>query len=137
MTMPDDIQAYNRQLIEKFRADGGASMGDRPLLLLTTTGARTGQSRTCPMMYLQDGDRMLVIASNMGAPRHPDWFHNLLANPQVTVEVKGDTHPATATPLDGEDYGRTWAQVVADYPFFAEHREQAGRDIPVVALTRT
>jgi deazaflavin-dependent oxidoreductase (nitroreductase family) len=137
MTMPDDVQAYNRQLIETFRADGGASIGDRPLLLLTTTGARSGQPRTCPMMYAHDGDDLLVIASNNGGTRHPDWFHNLRADPHVTVEVPGDTYEATATPLAGPERERAWDRIVRDYPFFAEHQERAGdRQIPLVALRK-
>ena len=138
MTIPDDVLAYNRQLIETFRADGGASMGDRTLLLLTTTGARSGQRRTSPMMYVTDGDRLIVIASNMGAARHPDWLINLTADPHVTVEVPGDTYEATATTLTGAERERLWQRIVADHPFFAEHQQRAGdRLIPLVALTRT
>src|SRR4051794_15678834 len=135
MTMPSDMLAYNRTLIEQFRADGGASMGDRRLLLLTTTGRRTGRPRTSPMMYVPDGDRLLVIASNAGAPAHPWWFANLLAEPDVTVEVPGRTYAACATPLTGDDYDRQWARIKEQYPFFAEHEVKAGRQIPVVALT--
>lgn len=137
MTMPADIQAYNRQLIEKFRADGGASIGDRPLLLLTTTGARSGRPRTCPMMYVRDGARLVVIASNNGATRDPDWLHNLRGEPHVTVELANETYQATATPLAGTERDRVWADVVRDYPFFVEHQERAGdRQIPLVALER-
>jgi deazaflavin-dependent oxidoreductase (nitroreductase family) len=137
MTMPDDMLAHNRTLIEQFRADGGASMGNRPLLLLTTIGARSGAKRTSPMMYVRSDDRLLVIASNNGAEHHPDWFHNLSANPVVTVELAGDTHEATAVVLEGEDRDTNFARIVQDYPFFAEHQERAtGRAIPVVALER-
>jgi deazaflavin-dependent oxidoreductase (nitroreductase family) len=137
MTMPDDMQAYNRQLIEKFRADGGASMGDRPLLLLTTVGARSGEARTCPMMFVKDGDRLLVIASNNGATRHPGWWYNLVADPRVTVEVSGESYPATAAPLVGAERDQRWARIVQEYPFFAEHQQRAGeRQIPVVAVRR-
>src|SRR5438067_1506317 len=81
-----DQNDYNRQLIEEFRADR-SKFGGRPLLLLTTTGAKSGQRRTTPMMYVRDGDHLMVIASNVGAPTHPAWYHNLMAHPDVTVEV--------------------------------------------------
>jgi deazaflavin-dependent oxidoreductase (nitroreductase family) len=114
------------------------------LLLLTTTGARTGQRRTTPMMYIPDGeasegglpDRLLVIPSNIGAPRHPDWYHNLVVHPDVTVEVGDETFEARAVPAEGAEYERLWASVVAQYPFFAEHQEKTTRRIPVVVLTR-
>ncbi len=137
MTMPTDILAYNRQLIETFRAHGGASMGDRPLLLLTTTGARTGEQRTSPMMYVRQDDRLLVIASNNGARRDPDWYRNLTAGPAVTVELAGETFGATAIVLRGEERDRVFAAIVAAYPFFAEHQQRAeDRVIPVVELRR-
>jgi deazaflavin-dependent oxidoreductase (nitroreductase family) len=135
MTMPDDLLAHNRELIGQFRADGGASMGDRPLLLLTTVGRRSGQPRTSPMMYIKDEDRLLVIASNMGATADPDWYRNLNANPQVTVELPGQTYQARAISLTGADYEREWARIKQMFPFFADHEVRAGdRQIPVVAL---
>lgn len=137
MTMPDDVLAYNRKLIEEFRADGGKSMGDRPLLLLTTVGRRSGEQHTSPMMYVRDSDRLLIIASNNGAASDPLWYANLVANPSVTVEVPGESFPALARPLDGDDYDRQWAAIQAKYPFFTEHQVRAGdRKIPVVALTK-
>ena len=136
MTMPGDQLAYNRKLIDDFRSDGGASMGDRPLLLLTTVGRRTGKHRTSPMMYVQDQDRLLVIASNAGATTAPEWYLNLTADPYVTVEVPGHRYKARATPLTGDDYDRQWALIKAKFPFFAEHEERAGRRIPVIALTK-
>lgn len=135
MTMPDDVLAYNRTLIEQFRADGGASMGDRPLLLLTTTGRRTGERRTSPMMYVPDGERLLVIASNNGATRDPQWYLNLIADESVTVEVPGREFRARAVPLTGAEYDEQWARIQEKFPFFTEHQERAGdRHIPVVAL---
>ena len=136
MTMPDDQRGYNRKLIDEFRADGGKSMGDRPLLQLTTTGRRSGKPHTSPMMFVPDGDRYLVIASNNGATTDPDWYRNLLADPSVTVEVPGNEFRATATPLEGDDYDRAWAGIREKYPFFAEHQQRAHRTIPVVALVR-
>jgi len=135
MTIPDDMLAYNARLIEEFRADGGKSMGDRPLLLLTTVGRRSGDRRTSPMMYVADGDRYLVIASNSGAAKDPLWYLNLLADPSVTVELPGRQFRADATPLEDDDYERSWAEIKNRYPFFTEHEQRAGRKIPVVALT--
>jgi len=138
MTMPTDLLAHNKQLIIQFRADGGASMGNRPLLLLTTLGRRSGQKRTSPMMYVRsDDDRVLVIASNNGAPADPLWYRNLIADPHVTVELPGQEFAATAEPLTGADYDREWARIKEKFPFFADHElRSAGRQIPVVALNR-
>jgi len=135
----DDQNAYNRQLIDEFRASrsqGGEPMNGRPLLLLTTTGARTGQRRTTPMMVVREGDQLLVIASNAGAPRHPDWYRNVVAHPTVTVEVGRETFEATAVVLEGAERERAWTQIVARYPFFAEHQAKVTRQIPVIALER-
>src|SRR4051794_29974822 len=134
-SMPADMRAHNEQLIADFRAQGGVPDG-RPLLLLTTTGARSGQPRTTPMMFIADGDRRLVIASNAGAPHHPDWYHNLVAHPEVTVEVTGDTYRASASVPTGEERDRLFAEVVGQYPFFADHQAKVDRTIPVVVLTR-
>ncbi len=134
-----DQNDYNRQLIEDFRANrhkvGGPFEG-RPLLLLTTTGARSGASRTTPMMYIPDGDRMLVVASNAGAPAHPDWYYNLVAHPQATVEVGTETFDAVAVVAEGEERQRLWARIIELYPFFAEHQAKVSRQIPVIALSR-
>jgi deazaflavin-dependent oxidoreductase (nitroreductase family) len=107
------------------------------LVLLTTTGWRTGARRTTPMMFHREGDRIFVIASNSGAPTEPSWYTNLVANPPVTVEVGDETFDATAVPLEGEDRERTWTTIKTTYPFFAEHERKAGRTIPVVELRRS
>jgi deazaflavin-dependent oxidoreductase (nitroreductase family) len=132
------MEEYNRRLIEEFRAgrlEPGGPLEGRPMLLLTTTGAKTGRRHTTPLMYVLDGGRLLVIASNAGAPRHPDWYRNLSADPGVTVEFGAETYEATAAELEGEERERVWGEIVASYPFFAEHEEKAApRRIPVVAL---
>ena len=118
------MQEYNRKLIEEFRVardEPGGPMEGRPLLLLTTTGVRSGRRRTTPLMYVPDGERLLVIASNAGAPKHPDWYRNLAADPAVTVEVGRDTYGATAVILAGAERERLWGEIVGSYPFFAEH----------------
>jgi deazaflavin-dependent oxidoreductase (nitroreductase family) len=134
--LPEDIGAHNSRLIEEFRANG-RRLGDRPLLLLTTVGRRTGRRRTTPMMYDRDGERLLVFASNAGAPKHPDWYHNLVADPHVTVEVDGEEYPATAVVTAGEERDRLFASTIERYPFFADHQAAVDRTIPVVALVRT
>lgn len=133
--LPSDIREHNRVLIEQFRAAGGA-LGARPLLLLTTTGARTGLPRTTPMMYIPDGDRLLVLASNAGAPKHPDWYHNVVAHPEVRVEVAGEAYDASAVVLTGEERERLWARITEQYPFFNDHQGKITRTIPVIALVR-
>lgn len=133
-----DPQAMNRQVIEQFRAGGEIpGMHRERLLLLTTTGRRTGERRTTPMMFVRDGDRLLVIASADGAPRHPDWFQNLTADPHVTVEVgdeSGAPRRAVARTLEGAEREPVWQMLKATYPFFAEHERKTTRTIPVVAL---
>jgi deazaflavin-dependent oxidoreductase (nitroreductase family) len=135
MNLPEDMLAHNRQVIADFRANGGVEPG-RNLLLLTTTGARTGASRTSPMMFVPDGDRILVIASNAGAVHHPNWYHNLVAHPDVTVEVTGDTYRAHARTLEGEERERMWASITEKYAFFLDHQANIERTIPIVALER-
>jgi deazaflavin-dependent oxidoreductase (nitroreductase family) len=88
------------------------------------------------MMYVPDGDRLLVIASNAGAPRHPDWYRNLVADSGVTVEVGPEVYDATAVVTTGDERARLWADIVAQYPFFADHQAGVSREIPVVALVR-
>ncbi|MFL5664288.1 MAG: nitroreductase family deazaflavin-dependent oxidoreductase [Ktedonobacteraceae bacterium] len=134
-----DQNSYNRQLIEEFRAHRGKSGGPmegRPLLLLTTTGAKSGQLRTTPVMYIPDGDRLLVIASNAGAATHPDWYRNLVAHPEVAVEVGNETFKAIAIITEDSERQRLWTRVVELYPFFADHEAKTTRQIPVIVLRR-
>ncbi|HEX2315153.1 MAG TPA: nitroreductase/quinone reductase family protein [Thermomonospora sp.] len=130
---------FNQQVIEEFRANGGRVGGPFEggrLLLLTTTGARTGRPHTVPVGYLPDeGGRRLVIASAGGAPAHPAWFHNLRAHPRVTVEDGLFTYEADAEILEGEERDRLFARAAEADPGWAEYQDRAGRVIPVVALT--
>jgi deazaflavin-dependent oxidoreductase (nitroreductase family) len=133
-----DVREVNKRVIEQFRAGGEVEgMHRERLVLLTTTGRRTGEPRTTPMMFHRDGDRVLVIASGAGAPRHPEWYLNLVADPGVTIEVgdeSGAARPATAVPLVGDERTSIWAMLKATYPFFADHEAKVSRTIPVVAL---
>jgi deazaflavin-dependent oxidoreductase (nitroreductase family) len=134
-----DMTDQNRRVIEEFRANGGKVGGPlqgTPLLLLTTTGARSGRRHTTPMMYLPDGDRFVVFASVMGAPNHPAWYHNLVAHPEVTVEVGAEAFEATAVVTTGEERERLWIRAVERYPFLAGHQAKTARQIPVVVLER-
>lgn len=131
------MKEHNQQVVAQFRAGGPVEgMHRERLVLLTTTGAHSGREHTTPMMFVQDGDRVLVLASNAGAPRTPDWFRNLTAHPDVTVEIGDECYPAAATPLAGAEYDEKWAWIKEQYPFFADHEKAAGRQIPVVALVR-
>lgn len=132
-----DYREINRKVIAQFRAGGEIEGMHRDrLVLLTTTGARTGKPHTTPMMFERDGDRLIVIASNAGAPRDPDWYRNLVREPRVTVEVGDDRYPAVASVLGGSDYDEQWAALKRAWPFLADHEKSAGRVIPLVALTR-
>ena len=136
MTSASERNEMNRAVIEQFRSNGG-NVDGRPLLLLSTTGAKTGQKRVTPLMYLQDGGRWVVFASKGGAPTNPDWYHNLLANPAATVEVGTETFEADSTVLAGEERDRMYARLAQLYPMFAEYEQRAApRKIPVVALAR-
>ena len=140
MTMDTvDIQDTNRRVIEQFRAGGEVEgMHRERLVLLTTTGRITGEPRTVPMMYHRDGVRLLVVASNIGAPKHPDWYLNLIADSRVKVEVDGREFDAEALPLLGADYVRTWTELEKHYPFLADHQakaREAKRVIPIVELS--
>ena len=130
---------WNSKIIEEFHANGGKVGGPfegAPLLLLTTTGAKSGQRRTTPLVYMPDGDRMIIFASKAGAPTNPDWYHNLVAHPQVTVEVGTETFEAQAIVITGEERDRLYAQQAARNPGFAEYETKTTRLIPVIALER-
>jgi deazaflavin-dependent oxidoreductase (nitroreductase family) len=134
--MSDPVD-WNRQIIEEFRANAGRVGGPfagAPLLLLHTTGARTGQERINPMMYQDLGGPVAVFASKAGAPSHPDWFHNLLANPEVTAEIGTDTRRFRARTATGAARARIWDQQKQDYPGFADYEANTDREIPVVIL---
>jgi deazaflavin-dependent oxidoreductase (nitroreductase family) len=131
---------WNTKIIAEFRANEGRVGGNfegAPMTLLTTTGAKSGLQRTSPMMYLPDGDRVLVFASAAGADASPSWYHNLVANPTVTVEIGTETYEATATPLTGAERDAKYAEQAKLYPGFAEYEKKTSRVIPVVALTRS
>jgi deazaflavin-dependent oxidoreductase (nitroreductase family) len=127
----------NQQVIEEFRANGGKVGGDLEgarLLLITTTGARSGLPHTVPVGYLPDGDRVLIIGSAGGSPKHPAWFHNLRANPSLTVENGTMTYEARATVLEGTERDELWARAVEADPGWADYQAKTTRVLPVVAI---
>ena len=134
-----NVNDWNRQIIEEFHANGGKVGGpfaNSTILLLTTTGAKSGQRRVNPLGYLAEGDRMYIFASKAGAPTNPDWYHNLLAHPDVTVEVGTEKFEATATVVQGSERDRIYAKQAARASNFAEYQAKTDRVIPVVELKR-
>jgi deazaflavin-dependent oxidoreductase (nitroreductase family) len=107
-----------------------------PFMLLTTTGRSSGQPRTVPLLCVQDGDRFLAIASFGGDDRHPQWFKNLQANPEATIELRGETIPVRATVATPEEKKALWPKVLTAYKGYANYQRKTERDIPVVILTR-
>jgi deazaflavin-dependent oxidoreductase (nitroreductase family) len=138
--MSNETNNFNQQLIKEFRANKGKVGGgfaNTPLLLLSTVGAKSGRSRTNPLAYVKDGDHYVIIASKGGAPRHPDWYHNILAHPDVTVEVDGEKFRAKAHAIkEGSERDRLYAKMVARNPGFADYEKATTRKIPAVSLTR-
>jgi deazaflavin-dependent oxidoreductase (nitroreductase family) len=131
---------YNRHLIEEFRANGGKVGGqfaNGSFLLLTTTGAKSGLSRTTPLSYLSDGDRWVIVASNAGAVAHPDWYYNLVAHPDAIIEIGKETYDVVAEVARGTERERLWNTGAELYPFILDHQVKAGaRQIPLVVLSK-
>jgi len=130
---------YNQSIIDEFRANKGIVGGPfegAPVLLLTHKGAKTGTVRTNPLVYMDDGERYLIFASKGGASTNPDWYHNLLANPGVTIEVGTEKFDVQATELVGEERDRLYAKNAEERPQFGQYQQNTSRKIPVIALTR-
>ncbi len=144
--MPDEdpraaYAAFTRSLISEFRTNGGhlktGPFAGRNVLLLTTTGAKTGQERLAPVVYTRDGDHIVIVASKGGAPTHPSWYHNLVANPVVTVELGDEKFKARASAVaDDAERDRLYAQHAATHPGFVDYERNTTRRIPVVLLDR-
>jgi deazaflavin-dependent oxidoreductase (nitroreductase family) len=129
------VTGLHTQLYRRTGGRVGAKIGKAPMLLLTTTGRRSGQSRTTPLMCIPDGDRYLVIASYGGDDRDPQWFRNLVANPEVTIQLGAETIPVRATVASREEKATLWPKAVAAYQGYAAYQRRTERDIPVVILT--
>jgi len=136
---PRAMDELNQSVIREFRANRGkvgGPMADMPILLLTMTGAKTGRTLERPLCYSRDGDRIVIIASYGGAPRNPPWYHNLVANPVVTVEVETEKFKARATQVYGAERERLFAAQAKVMPFFNDYQNKTKRQIPVLTLTR-
>lgn len=132
------VNDWNQRVIAEFRANGGKVGGNfegKSLLLLHTTGAKSGLERVNPVACVTDGNRLVVIASKAGAPTHPDWYHNVVANPHVTVEFGTETFQAQATVAEEPERSRLYEKMVEVMPGFDEYRRKTSRIIPVVVLT--
>ena len=130
-----EFSDWNNKVIEEFRANKGKVAGryeGAPLLLLTTVGKKSGQPRVTPLVYVSDGTQLIIVASNMSASKHPDWYLNLVAHPQVTLEVGAGTFEAIATTLQGAERER----LLEKWPEVNEHQTKTKREIPIVALQR-
>jgi deazaflavin-dependent oxidoreductase (nitroreductase family) len=130
---------FNTGIIDEFRANGGkvgGPFGGMPMVLITTTGAKSGQRRTTPLVCSRDGDRVVVAASMGGAPHNPAWYHNIVAHPRVTVEVDGETFEADAVVTEGAERQRLFDAQAAAMPQFKEYQEKTTRVIPMIAFTR-
>jgi deazaflavin-dependent oxidoreductase (nitroreductase family) len=139
MSIPSDMRAFNQNLIAEFRANGGklgGRLANSSIVLLTTTGAKSGQPRTVPLGYGRDGERLIVVAANAGAPAHPDWYHNLLAHPDVTVELPGERFEAQAVVLEGADRDHIIAHQAEIVPWLPAQQQKTDREIPIVAFER-
>lgn len=135
--MPD-MREINTQVIKDFRENGGelsGPMAGAPILLLTTTGRRSGGEHTSPVGFIDDGGRLVVAAANGGGDAHPDWFHNLSANSEVTVEVVGRTIPSTATIVTGTERTDLLDQLSQALPGMSDHLAATSREVPVIAIT--
>jgi deazaflavin-dependent oxidoreductase (nitroreductase family) len=135
------VSDWNQKIIEEFRANAGRVGGPfegAPMILVHHIGARTGTERVAPLVYFPEDDgTMVIVASKGGAPTNPDWYHNLLANPKVDVEVGTETFPVRATELTPEERAPVWERIVAERPGFGEYQVKAGgRTIPVFRLER-
>ncbi|MFI5284014.1 MAG: nitroreductase family deazaflavin-dependent oxidoreductase [Candidatus Dormibacterales bacterium] len=138
--MSNSFGNFNRSLIEDLRANGGKPTGGpfkgREVLILTTTGARSGVPRENPLVYTRDGSHIVIVASKGGAPTHPSWYHNLVAHPEVKVELDGETFEARAHVATDAEYERLYKQHADINPTFHDYRARTTRKIPVILLER-
>jgi deazaflavin-dependent oxidoreductase (nitroreductase family) len=133
----NETKTFNEKLIDEFRANAGKVGGPfdgAPMVLLHTTGAKTGKERVIPVVYQPLGDSIVVFASKGGAPTHPDWYHNLVANPRAKVEVGTDTYDVDARVAEGDERERIWSRQKQVMPGFADYEQKTSRQIPVVIL---
>ncbi|MEA2649208.1 MAG: hypothetical protein QOG61_1643 [Candidatus Binataceae bacterium] len=136
--MPD-MKQFNEGVIKDFRDNGGkvgGQMENIPLLLVTMKGAKSGRTITLPLAYSKDGNRFVVIASYAGAPHNPSWYHNLVAHPDVTIELGGEKFPAKASVAQSAERDRLFKQQADQLPIFNEYQQKTTRRIPVIVIDR-
>ncbi len=135
-----DAADWNQQIIDEFRENDGKVGGPfegSPMVLLHHLGAKTGTERVTPLMAQVEGDRTFIFASKAGAPDNPDWYHNLRAHPEISMEVdSGDPVPVTAVELEGQERDRVWGRQKTEWPQFADYEAKTDRTIPVIELVR-
>ena len=136
----EEMNDWNAKVIAEFRENDGRVGGPfegAPMVLVHHTGAKSGTERVTPLMCMREDDTVYVFASKAGAPDNPDWYHNLVANPDATIEIGAESHvPVRADELEGEERTRVWEAQKQAYPQFAEYEEKTDRTIPVLALRR-
>ena len=126
----------NHRVVEEFRANEGEVKSPFPIILLTIKGAKTGQPRVYPLISVPYGDNYLAVASKGGAPKNPQWYYNLVAHPDITVEVGNEKFEATARQLAGDERAQAFAKGVEVFPNYAEYQKNTEREIPVFLLER-
>ena len=134
-----ELNDFNQHVISEFRANQGkvgGQLANMPVLLLTTTGAKSGRTLTKPLVYTTDGDRIVVLASFAGGPKNPPWYHNLVANPVATVELGSERFRVRAAVAAGEERQRLFNRQAEQMPIFAEYQQKTTRQIPVIVLKR-
>jgi deazaflavin-dependent oxidoreductase (nitroreductase family) len=140
MPQPSEEATWNAMIIADFREHGGKlttpKFAKANLLLLTSIGAKSGESRTSPIGFTRDGDRYVIIGSNSGGPTNPSWLYNLRANPVATVEVGTETFQVTATETSGDERRRLFDAQIAAIPAFGDYERMTGRELPVIVLER-
>ena len=130
---------FNADHVRVYRETGGEQgyiWRGATILLLTTTGRKSGEERTTPLIHQVDGDRWVIVASKGGAPDDPAWYKNLQADPNATIQVKDEVIPVVATTAEGEERSRLWSLMVEEWPGYDEYQSNTDREIPVVVLTR-
>jgi deazaflavin-dependent oxidoreductase (nitroreductase family) len=139
--MSEAENLYGEEHVQRYRETDGEvghiwKKGSKTLLL-TTTGRKSGEPRTTPLIYEQDGDKYVIVASKGGAPEHPGWYANLEKDPQVELQVKGDVFPARARTAQGEERERLWKLAAQQWPDYDAYQQKTDREIPVVVLERS
>ena len=138
--MSEAENLFGEEHVQRYR-DTGGEIGHRwkrgsKILLLTTKGRKTGEPRTTPLIYEEDGDRYVIVASQGGAPEHPGWYRNLAKSPEVGVQIKGERFRARARDARGEERERLWRAMNEIWPHYDEYQTKTDREIPVVVLER-